>query len=67
MRRAPRWYERYDHIQFQSTTIRLRKPIKYQMWMKSHASQAMKPLIFIFPAIAIARERPIVAIEPLSQ
>ena len=67
MSRAPRWYERYDHIQFQRTTTRFRNPIKYQTWMKSHASHAMKPDIFRPRASAIARERPIVAMDPLSK
>jgi len=37
------------------------------MWMKSHASHAMKPCILMPRASAMARERPMVAIEPLSK
>lgn len=65
--RAPRRYDRYDQAQLNSTMIRFLKPIRYQMWMKSHASHAMKPCILMPRASAIARERPMVAIEPLSK
>ncbi|AKV04651.1 hypothetical protein AKJ09_11314 [Labilithrix luteola] len=45
----------------------MRKPMRYQTWTTSHASQATKPESLILPAWAMARERPIVAIEPLSR
>ena len=37
------------------------------MWMKSHASQATKPVSRTLPISAIAENREIVAIEPLSK
>jgi hypothetical protein len=67
MRRAPRRYDRYDQVQFRSTITRFLKPIRYQMWMKSHAIHAMKPCILMPRASAMARERPMVAIDPLSK
>lgn len=67
MSRAPRLYETYDHIQFNSTATRFLNPIRYQTWMKSHASHAMKPCSFSPRASAMARERPMVAMEPLSK
>jgi len=37
----------YDHAQLIMTTMRLRKPIKYQMCTTSQANQATKPLMCV--------------------
>jgi hypothetical protein len=66
MGRAARWERMWDQAQLNMTATQLRKPIKYQTWTKSQASQAVQPAIFSRPMWATAAARPIVARFPLS-
>src|SRR6266550_8988003 len=43
IKRAPRSYVKYDHAHWINTISRLRNPMRKKIWMKSQASQAMKP------------------------
>jgi len=49
------------------TTIRFRKPIKKKMCAPTQVSHATRPLMWSLRMYTTARERPIVAIVPLSK